>query len=650
MKRKFFIPIFIFLITLSINVPIALAQDVETGTDNSNKLAAFTITTFNLNPAAGEAFKVVVIAGDENGNRMTGYKGEGFMISGGMQAPDGSEPEYEVEGEGWIEGVIRYSVRLYKAGGPVRVVVEDEGVRGESKEIEVRAGREYRIEIQAGDGQSGPVGKDVTEAGGQDLEVIVYDEWRNPVDGVEVRFGNETNGSWFDTDEGIDGRQVTKVTSGGGIADCDEWVLGARYGVNRIDAWIGSGIVRKVTFKTVENPVTVFEVGVKYRRLVAGETFTVTVTAKEKHGTRVVNYTGEGFKISGGSAATDGSEPEYEVEREGWIEGVIVYRVRLHKAEGPVRVVAEDGGVRGESEEIEVRAGREYRIEIQAGDGQSGPVGKDVTEAGGQDLEVIVYDEWRNPVDGVEVRFGNETNGSWFDTDEGIDGRQVTKVTSGGGIADCDEWVLGERYGANSIDAWIGNGKVKKVTFVSDSFWTAKYNTGLIFNFDFAPIDFESYQGGIGGKYYITDKIAYRGLISFQHSGNTNSTTLKFGNSVEYHFLRSRISPYAGAVFDLGYLKVRSEVDADNWSEEIIVPVSFGPIFGIEFMIFDYLSIFIEYKLTLVITNNTSRVSVVGSVTEDKSGDVSVGSGLGNDAKIGIIFYINRFGKTGKIF
>ena len=52
----------------------------------------------------------------------------------------------------------------------------------------------------------------------------------------------------------------------------------------------------------------------------------------------------------------------------------------------------------------------------------------------------------------------------------------------------------------------------------------------------------------------------------------------------------------------------------------------------------------------MVIKNNTSRVSVAGSVTEDKSVDVSVELGLDNDAKIIIIFYTKRFGKTGKIF
>ena len=41
---------------------------------------------------------------------------------------------------------------------------------------------------------------------------------------------------------------------------------------------------------------------------------------------------------------------------------------------------------------------------------------------------------------------------------------------------------------------------------------------------------------------------------------------------------------------------------------------------------------------------------MAGNVTKDKSSDFSILSGLGNDSKIGLIVYINRFGKSGKVF
>ena len=650
MNNKYIITIFLFFVFMVMHNLICNAEDVEVGTENTSVLDGFIVAVVDLNPSAGDKITVELVAMDEHGNTVTNYEGEEFKISGGSAAPDGTEPEYEVAEEGWVEGVIKYRVTLYRAGGAVRVVAEDGGVRrSESEDIEVRAGIEDEIEIHAGDGQSGPAGSDVTLVGLQDLEVIVYDEWRNPVDGVEVEFGNATNGSWFDTDEVIMGRQRVKVTSNGGIADCDVWVIGRRYGINRIDAMIGRGTVRKVTFSTVEAPVVEFVVDAWDLSPTAGEQFTVMFTAKDEHGNTVTNYEGEEFKISGGSAAPDGTEPEYEVAEEGWVEGVIKYRVTLYRAGGAVRVVAEDGGVRrSESEDIEVRAGIEDEIEIHAGDGQSGPAGSDVTLVGLQDLEVIVYDEWRNPVDGVEVEFGNATNGSWFDTDEVIMGRQRVKVTSNGGIADCDVWVIGERYGINWIDAMIGRGTVRKVTFRTNSLWTLKSNIGLIFNISPTPLDFESYQGGIGGKYFLRNKIAYRGLLVIQYINNTPSTSINLGNSIEYHFINNRVSPYVGWVLDIGYTKVRTEIDSENWSEEIVIPIVIGPILGIEFVILDYLSLFVEYKLTMTITNNISRVSVGGNVTKDVSSDFSILSGLGNDSKIGLIVYINRFGKHGK--
>ena len=83
---------------------------------------------------------------------------------------------------------------------------------------------------------------------------------------------------------------------------------------------------------------------------------------------------------------------------------------------------------------------------------------------------------------------------------------QREKVTSNGGIADCDVWLIGERYGINRIDAMIGRGSVRNVALITNSFWTLKSNIGLIFNISSTPLDFESYQGGIGGKYFLRNK------------------------------------------------------------------------------------------------------------------------------------------------
>ena len=43
-------------------------------------------------------------------------------------------------------------------------------------------------------------------------------------------------------------------------------------------------------------------------------------------------------------------------------------------------------------------------------------------------------------------------------------------------------------------------------------------NTGLIFNINDLLLDIESYQGGLGVKYFYSDKIAYRGSLNFSYA------------------------------------------------------------------------------------------------------------------------------------
>ena len=119
--------VFIFFAIMFMYNSICNAEDVEVGTENTNVLAGFIVAVADLNPSAGDKITVVVVAKDEHGNTVTNYEGEGFKISGGSAAPDGTEPEYEAEGEGWEEGVIWYRVTLYRAGGPVRIVAEAGG-------------------------------------------------------------------------------------------------------------------------------------------------------------------------------------------------------------------------------------------------------------------------------------------------------------------------------------------------------------------------------------------------------------------------------------------------------------------------------------------------------------------------------------------
>jgi hypothetical protein len=60
---------------------------------------------------------------------------------------------------------------------------------------------------------------------------------------------------------------------------------------------------------------------------------------------------------------------------------------------------------------------------------------------------------------------------------------------------------------------------------------------GIIFNVSDILLDIESYQGGVGFKWFFTDSFAYRGSFDFGYSDSSSSLNIKLGNSLEYHFI-----------------------------------------------------------------------------------------------------------------
>ncbi len=166
-----------------------------------------------------------------------------------------------------------------------------------------------------------------------------------------------------------------------------------------------------------------------------------------------------------------------------------------------------------------------------------------------------------------------------------------------------------------------------------------KNNTGLIFNVNDILMDIESYQGGVGIKHFYKDKTAYRGSLDFSYSDSSSTWVFNLGNSIERHLIEGRVSPYIGVLLDVGFIRYKTEIDADNWTKVTAIPWSTGPIFGIEVTIFNYLSLFAEYSMTISYTRNITQQSVAGVVTKDSDGDFSAEIGIGNESKIGIVLY-----------
>ena len=168
------------------------------------------------------------------------------------------------------------------------------------------------------------------------------------------------------------------------------------------------------------------------------------------------------------------------------------------------------------------------------------------------------------------------------------------------------------------------------------------YKTGIVFNTTDILLDVESYQGGIGLKRFFKDTWAYRASFGFGYSNTEDSWQISYGSTFEYHFTTGRISPYTGFYFDVGYASYRDETDSVNWTKVWSIPISTGPIIGVEVEIFNILSLFVEYSIALDIVYTSTTNSDGGFETKESSTHYGVNAGMGNDSKIGIVIYFNR--------
>ena len=123
--------------------------------------------------------------------------------------------------------------------------------------------------------------------------------------------------------------------------------------------------------------------------------------------------------------------------------------------------------------------------------------------------------------------------------------------------------------------------------------------------------------GGLGMKLWVGEKSALRALLDleFQNISGTRDTYFGIGAAYEYHLLQRRVSPYLGG---LAGLQVQTGT-ANN------VGVYFGGLLGAEFELVENLNLYGEYSLLVRIDDPEFTIDL----------------GLGNNAQIGIIVYLN---------
>jgi hypothetical protein len=100
---------------------------------------------------------------------------------------------------------------------------------------------------------------------------------------------------------------------------------------------------------------------------------------------------------------------------------------------------------------------------------------------------------------------------------------------------------------------------------------------------------------------------------------------------------------------EAGVIRQKTETDSDNWTENYSYIFSTGAVLGVEVFILEYLSFFAEYSLSYEGSISTSSTSDDGTVTDiDPVYDYSIDTGMGNEAKIGIVIYLDDIIKIDK--
>ena len=165
---------------------------------------------------------------------------------------------------------------------------------------------------------------------------------------------------------------------------------------------------------------------------------------------------------------------------------------------------------------------------------------------------------------------------------------------------------------------------------------------GIIFNTNDILLDIQGFQGGIGAKVNLKDWML-RGMVDLVLSTEFDPFSLSLGAVLEKHLCPGPVSIYWGPAVETGFTTILvSKTDEDDWSRTNILPISLGCVFGIEFFIFEALSIFVEYQAAFELGINRNRVSTAGSVSATTELTYTLDIGMGNNAMFGIVFYLMR--------
>lgn len=200
---------------------------------------------------------------------------------------------------------------------------------------------------------------------------------------------------------------------------------------------------------------------------------------------------------------------------------------------------------------------------------------------------------------------------------------------------------------------------------------------GVLFEFSgLANLGAGAYQGGVGGKLFLSDRMAVRVGLQFQYAkdnsqahpaagqrgvdGFESGTTFGLLAAIEYHLGKGRARPYigVGALFSTTSTDQKPVVTGNGPQSETknaqvtLGGVTFTPattfgaagLVGVEFFLYKELSLAAEYQITygmMSFKDTEYNSGVPGSQTQTLYADPTSGSKLGifNDGKLILTVY-----------
>ncbi len=169
----------------------------------------------------------------------------------------------------------------------------------------------------------------------------------------------------------------------------------------------------------------------------------------------------------------------------------------------------------------------------------------------------------------------------------------------------------------------------------------------LLFTFSgLANLGAAAFNGGIGGKYFIAEKMALRGNLNFMTSsesrpftgggtggtdGSNSGTAFGLGAALEYFLAKARLSPFVGGGLGISLSSTNQKSPAAAGATQTVIEnapitvngIGYVPGFGLninglagaEFFITQEISLALEYQLGYFLTSASDVKTIAGNTT-----------------------------------